>query len=308
MALPVVEYFTQSQAAARLARETGEIRTERRTLVCRARQKRDAAEALWAVSQPAEALALMRDALVLFEEAANEAGTGDDLGAKLASLGVGKRAAERAQKTLTGLTERELPTLDTDVKGKDGSTFRELADVCASLDESLADTVLVKREILARRLMRTALTVLGVLLAAVGAYFLLRTPPAPPAAASASFGDDPAFTPDRAIDGDPSTDWLLPDNTAGWIDIRVDPARAIHNVRLLNGHNRGFNDRAVRNYRVEVYDGDRMVTQTSGSFAALLPHPTPVNVAVHASHVTRVRLVVTSWFNIGSALAEIHVD
>lgn len=308
MALPIVEYFTQAAASDRLGKETTEVRGARRKLVARARQKRDGAEALWAVSQPAEALALMRDALVLFEEAANEAGTGDDLGAKLASLGIGKRAADRAQKTLSGITERELPSLDTDVKSKDGETFRELADVVASLDDALADIVLVKREIVVRRLMRSTLTVLGTVLAVVGAYFLLRTPPPPPAAASAIYGEDPAYGPDRAIDGDASTDWLLPDATAGWLDVRVQPAKALRQIRLINGHNRDYNDRAVRAYRIEVYDGDHMVTQTSGTFPSLVPHPTPVVIPLRAAHATRVRFVVVSWFALGSALAEIHPE
>lgn len=308
MASYFVEYFTQRTAADRLAKEPAEARTQRRSLVLRARQKRDAAEALWAVSQPAEALALMRVALELYRKAADEAGNGDTFLAKLGSLRIGLKAATRAGKALEGLADRNLPALDGDVRSADSAAFRELGDVAATLDDAVAEVVLVKREIATRRVSRVVTAVLIAVTVIGGLYFLLRKAPPQPAAASAVFNDDPAFTPDRAIDGDPTTEWLLPDASGGWLDVQVSPARAIHSVRLTNGHNRDYNDRAVRAYRVEAYDGDRLVAQASGQFPSLLPHPPAVAVQLAGAHVDRVRVVVVSWFNLGAALADVRVE
>jgi hypothetical protein len=308
MASSFVEYFTQRSAADRLAKEPADVRTTRRALVVRARQKRDAADALWAVSQSAEALALIRDAIGLYRNALDEAGTGETLVAKLVSLGIATKRAAATDKCVGELADRKLPEFDADVGSADSAAFRELGDAAATLDDALAEAVLVRREIATRRVSRFAMTIATAIVACAGLYFALRRPPPEPASASAFFADDPAFEPTRAIDGDPTTEWVLPDASPGWLDVRVDPARAVHGVRLTNGHNRDYNDRATRGYRIEAYDGDRLVTQASGQFVALVPHPAPVLVPLAAPHVDRVRVLVTSWFNLGGGIAEVRVE
>lgn len=308
MAAPFVEYFTQREAAARLAREPAEVRATRRSVARRARQKREAAELLWAASQQAEGLTLLRDSLALYREAAYDAGTGDTLVERLASLGVGASSRARVDRALEGLAGRALPAFDADVHAEDAATFRELSDVAAVLDDAVAEAVLVRSEIATRRVARVGMAVILVVATLTGLVFLVRPTPPAPATASAVFNDDPIFTPEHAIDGDPTTEWLLPDASGGWLDVRVQPPRAVHRVRLTNGHNRDYADRAVRGYRLEAYDGTRLVAHAVGEFPTLVPHPAPITVQLAAPRADRVRVVVTSWFNLGAALSDVRVE
>jgi hypothetical protein len=136
----------------------------------------------------------------------------------------------------------------------------------------------------------------------VGLPLLLR-PPA--VVASAIYSD--AFKPELAIDGKIGTEWILPDSTAGWIDVRVSPARSIRLVRVTNGHNREHNDYAIKGYRLEAYRGDQVVATAIREFTTVTPEP-PHDVPLVADKVDRVRLNVMSWFGHGGALAEIKVE
>ena len=63
----------------------------------------------------------------------------------------------------------------------------------------------------------TTASVLGIVVLA-GLWLVLRTPSAVTADASATFGNSPTFGAPNAIDGDPGTEWLLPDGVSGWVE------------------------------------------------------------------------------------------
>jgi len=299
----IVEYFTQRHAIDGLALDPAPTRIARRVLVARARQKCNAAEAVAALSI-AEAYLLMRDALLLFQEVLNEVGAGKGLGATLAGLGLSGEAVQLVTRVLTEALARPFPALEADVQEQDAETFRDLGEASAILNRALAGKVLTTGDLTARRARRIAVTAAVVLCAIIGLPVALRRPPA---TASAVFPGE-SFEAVLAVDGDVATEWLLPDNSPGWLDVRVSPARAISSVRLTNGHNRTFNDRAVHAFRIEAYSGERLVASANSAFPALLPAPQPVEVPLVAAKVDRVRVVVTSWFGLGAALAEVKID
>jgi len=137
----------------------------------------------------------------------------------------------------------------------------------------------------------------------------LEVKPGPPdrtAQASAEYHE--LFAAANAVDGFTASEWLLPDQSPGWLDVRFTRPHNIHVVHLTNGHNRGFNDRAVHEFLLQAYAGDRLLTSRDGAFPALDPTPAPQDVPLVAEGVTRVRFVVKTWFGAGAALGEVEID
>lgn len=301
MSLPAVEYFTQRGVLERLARGPVPAESPSRDLVERARQKRASAAALVTVSL-SESYLLMRDAVSLLGQAVGELGAGDTLRAKVESLGISPADATRVTRALTEAIERPFPTVDAAVREEDAETYRELSEAAVVLNGPLREKLLSKREVSRRRLLRVGIAVATVLFLGVGLPWLLW-PPA--AVASAIYSD--AFGAELAVDGKVGTEWILPESTAGWLDVRVSPARSIRMVRVTNGHNRQYNDFGIKAYRLEAYRGNQVVATASREFATVTPEP-PHEVPLIAEKVDRVRIVVVSWFAHGAALAEIEVE
>jgi hypothetical protein len=123
--------------------------------------------------------------------------------------------------------------------------------------------------------------------------------------ASASWSQK--FGPRNTLDGNPASEWLLPEATQGWIEWSFHRPRAMHRIRLLNGANRPGPDRAIRRYRVDVYQNDRQIKRVDGMLGPFSPNPRWVDVELGLNDVTvsRVRLEVMGWEGNGAALAEV---
>lgn len=126
------------------------------------------------------------------------------------------------------------------------------------------------------------------------------------AMASAQYSED--LGPERVLDGAAATEWLLPDHSTGWIDLAFRTSRDVHAVRLKDAHNRYFNDRATRRFKVELFAGDELLASAKGEFPEFDPEGPWKDVLVSASGVTRVRVTVVSYFRRGGGFAEIEVD
>ncbi len=380
MASSIAEFFTLRGVAAEIAQEPIERRAERAAVVTRARQKREAAEALWSVAQPVEALHLLIEALRLFRDVALEgtAQAESDLGplrprasvrpraagaegaldtpaarpsgrpsarpsaspaagpsarprasvqapdaeptpetdvatpsaleARLKALGVSARQAQATAATIDKLDGVKVPELNRDARGPETDTFRALAEAAAVVDAALEARVLTRRDVTVRRLSRGAWVLVALAGLGVGAWFALRGGSDVLATATGVYGNDPMFGPERAVDGDNATEWLLPDNAEGVLELRLAHPRRVDRVRLVNGHNREFNDRATAAYELEVYAGARLLKKVSGRFATLVPTPQPVTVPIGVDGADRVRFLVKGHHRSGGALAEISVE
>lgn len=239
----------------------------------RARQKRDAAEALWIAGYPAEALRLAHVALELLEPA----------------------AAETAS----------LPELDADVKPEHAERFRALlADIERRMEQGRAAALDV-REIASTRVRRIAIATAAGLAVLALLILVVRTPKVLKAEASSQYAAQ--YDPARAIDDSDKTEWLLPDRSGGWIDVTVQPARKLSKLKLLNARNLPYADRGTNEFHVDVYDKGQIVKQLDGKFDALSSEPTwrTFDLGLRAD---KVRVTVKSWFQQGGGLAEIHVE
>ncbi|MAT25240.1 MAG: hypothetical protein CMN29_09815 [Sandaracinus sp.] len=218
---------------------------------------------------------------------------------------------ERFERLVTALRAAHppLPALDASVSATHAELYKDLARARVDVDRAVAPAALTPGQIRVRRFSRWAVTALALVLVAVGLYFTLRTPDRVYASASAFYRNDRQFEPENAFDDDPRTEWLLNDRQTGWIEGRLSPPRDLSAIRLLNGHNRHYNDRAVRGYKLEVFDASgEKVHEEEGEFEQLEPSPQWVEHPVDLNDVERIRVTVTSSHRLGGALSEIGWD
>jgi hypothetical protein len=157
----------------------------------------------------------------------------------------------------------------------------------------------------ARRMARwRRLAALGALLA-LTLLLALRVWRRPHARSSADLSEAHAVA--NAVDGLDATEWLLPDATAGWVDVTFGSPRAVQGVRLVNAHNVFYMDRGARAVRATAFTEWGLATSVDGAFAGLEDGRSVLELPLAAERVTRVRVEVLSYFQRGGGLAEIEL-
>lgn len=129
------------------------------------------------------------------------------------------------------------------------------------------------------------------------------------AASASGFNESEAhrdYAPERAIDGDPATEWHALGGR-GWIELALGAPREVRGVAIVNGFNPGYEDRALRRFVLEARRGDTVVAESHGAFEAFSTAPERLVIPLRAQGVDRIRLVVRSAFRLGAAVAELHV-
>lgn len=196
--------------------------------------------------------------------------------------------APRATPAAAAPSERDLDALSAEVDRLHRFTSRHFAS---------AET---RRRFRLRLGLALALVVL-----APGVALLLGPKPAR-VVASANYG--PTFLPEFAADRSISTEWLLPDNTEGWVDVRFESPRIVHSVTLSNCHNTSYLDRGSEKVRVTAFSGDEVVATAEGAFTQITAERADLNLRLPAKNVTRVRAEVLSHFGRGGGFAEVEVN
>jgi len=309
------------RAADEARRVAAEDRAALRDALEAGAQKADAAETLWQGGHGAEGLALARAALVALSaglpalaraqrtrrgddpDAANPA-AGEPRGVLVAG-GVGRRRAEAAARLLDDLDGLVVPARDRDLTPAHADLRRELADAYRALAQAIGRAERSPRDVLTARALRVGGIALAAVVGLVAVVLVLTRPPRETARASEFFGSDPSFGPDRVIDGRPDTSWLLSNQTAGWVEVRLEPSRDIRQVALLNARNAPYFDRATRGYRLELRRDGRAVETVAGELDDDR-EPTWVPIDVAAADVDAIRVHVESWYQHSGGLAEIR--
>lgn len=153
-----------------------------------------------------------------------------------------------------------------------------------------------------RRVRLASAAILGALVLVVG---LVRVWVRPHVSASGVFSPD--FPASYAIDGIESTEWLLPERSAGWLLISFSSPRHVHRVVVLNGHNRFLMDRGAERIQVTAFSKNGPVKSVEGRFARIAPDRSVLDLPLDAEHVSEVRVDVLSFFGLGAAIAEVEV-
>lgn len=333
----VAEYFTLREARTVASRIPEHARKDLADALAVGRQKAEAAEALWSNGHTAEGLRLAVEGLDATLEAAPRharalapaaSASGETSPERPAAVteadpeavddarwrpvleGCGVSAdriraiAEAEQKARTTV----LPRLDREVGAAHADLYRQIASARLEVERALAYAAMTSRELGWTRATRIATATLVALLAIGGIVFVTRTPRRIDAAASATFANNPTFAAGNAVDGDVGTEWLLPDHVTGWVEARLSPSRRVARITVRNARNAPHFDRATREYRLELYSGDRVVRSIDGEFPTYERDPRPVSHEVGVDGVDRVRFVVRSHHNLGAGLAELTIE
>ncbi len=213
------------------------------------------------------------------------------------------REVLEAERTLRA---KVLPALDKDVGAAEGELFQSLITARRHVDRVLAPASMTTGQLAWTRASRIGFAAFFAAVAIFGIYLLLKPAVGVEATASAHFNND--FVAAKAIDGDAATEWLLPNGEAGWLDVRITPPQRIDTVRLKNSHNRHYNDRATREYTIDLMSGDRVVRSIPGEFPTLSPRPEWVEHAAGVDDVDHIRINVRSWHRVGGGLADVEWD
>lgn len=143
-------------------------------------------------------------------------------------------------------------------------------------------------------------------LAIASAALLLLVPRAITLKASARYTDE--FDVSNVVDGSLTSEWLLPDAQAGWIELRFRGTRALHTIKLVNAVNRHYRDRATRGFRIDVLRGDQNLGTYKGEFPPVGVGERSLSFPITASAVDRVLVTIESWHGYGAGIAEIQFD
>lgn len=280
------EWFLLRDLQARREKLPAELHARTATTSRVSRRRREAAEALWLAGFPAEALRLASEAVELAREARRDAGldAGDDVTGALPAL----------------------PSLDDQVTKDHAARFRALVARQIRLGDENPELELDAKQIVGLRVTRIASVVCALLVAAGLVAFAARGSRTLRAKASASW--DARFEAANAVDGNETTEWILPDRAAGWIELDVVPRRKIDRIKLMNVRNPPNADRATKEFHVDLLDGGKVVKSFDGQFDAYSATPSWQTLAVGGVKGDRVRIEIRSWFLSGGGLAEIQVE
>jgi hypothetical protein len=313
----LIDDFLLRDAEA-LARRLPE--TDRQVLlrhVARTRQKLESARLLWAHEQYVEGLRLAEESVVEVLRAA-EAGSGvlgparPDLGLGgtgspiwadvLMALGATGEDVQDATVAMGGpLGQR--PAWNGDVRPEHRRFFRSATRVSEGALERLTPLVTKPGRIVTARYIRLASVVA---IAAAFGLTLLSLRGVVDVHASGSF-DEIMHEPHKIIDGNPATEWLLPSNTGGWIEVTFRP-RTVKAVKLLNAHNPPFGDRGTQDFRIEGYRNNQIVHTSKHKFPKLEDSPHWMTIAIPSLRLDTVRVVIESYHKVGGGLAEIAIE
>lgn len=234
-------------------------------------------------------------------------GHGADVATTLARAGVSRKAAERARRVVAEAPSLVLPDLEADVGPTHADAYRDLVAAQRALIVALRRVTRTPRDVRAARFARVGGLAAAVVVALVATLLWVFRPPSATAEASGHFANDRSFGPDKALDGDPATSWLLSDGTRGWIEVRLHPDRDVTSVRLKNARNAPHHDRATEDYRVELWGGGEKLAEQAGTLE-MSREPEWVEVDVAADGVDRIRVVVESWHERSGGLSELAWD
>lgn len=292
----VVEWLLRGDALRRAKAVEPEARARAFRTLALAAQRADAAEVLWSTGHAAEALRLAADALSTAAELPNDP-------TSLRALGVSAWSIEGVGRATTH-ARASLPLSNEGARDVTADIYVELRDARQTLDRAHRPGAVGPAAVERQRLGRI-LAVLGTLAVWVGVLVFLGSRPAVPRITASSEFPGTDFVAQNAFDGDPATEWLMPDGSTGWVESSVDPPQDIHSIRVINGRNRQWGDRAVRGFVVKMFRGDEVIAEHEGSFSRIEAQPDWLEIPVEAQGVSAVRFEVESFHRRGAALAEL---
>jgi hypothetical protein len=293
MAGRTAEYFTMRQRLA--ATGHAAARATASEAVLESRQKRDAAEALMLQGLPAEALRLGVESLERLKLAL----------ASLDSAGVSwsprmRRAVEKVERF--GAGGGSPVELDSTATTEQTESLRRLIRAQLALDPWIEVEILDRRGLQKLRWHRWVLGALIALSPLLLALFVRSALRGINVRASSELED--TYAADRAIDGDPDTEWIPSGGGEEWLELRF-PARRVHTLRVLEGDT--LPKHAAKEVRVEYYLHGESYPGGSHEFGEHVPLQW-IEFDGAGILCDRVRLTIASHYDATGAIADVEVN
>jgi hypothetical protein len=287
------EIVTLEDFAAR----AGTIPSEKRTALGKRddvlRARRRAADVLWSAGSAAVALSLARDAFVAEVELARSIDGSPALDAE-------------TEKLATRAAEANIPERDAEVVADHLILFDDIARAHRRIARTIAPYVSDDRRVRHQRVRRWATSFVVALASALFLALVVQAQFRTRAVASAAY--DTKHEAGNVLDANIDSEWQLPNGQLGWLDMLLSPRRTVHRVRIVNGHNSIYNDRAVKEWTIELYSKGRLVASKDGSFDFTeTPGWTTIDFG-SVGGVERVHIVVKSFHHGGAAIGEVRVE
>jgi hypothetical protein len=248
----LTEYLTLKEALAAAGRVAEAERAEATRELRLSRQKRLAAEQLLVDGSRSEAARLAAESAKLVAAAVDRLGeTRSDRLARAAAE-VAARAKDLG----------EAPALDGDVTAARVAATRKALVAGYEIERLLELALLDRPGLLRLRVIhwgRVVACAVFVFFAAAFVHAILFGP-----RAQASSEQSALFGAERAVDGDPETEWAPKEHDHQWLELSWRTSRRVRTIKLLNGH--GQIGHASENVHVELFRDARLLRSVDGSF------------------------------------------
>lgn len=224
--------------------------------------------------------------------------------AALRAAAVSAATQEATEATLARAETAALPRLESGITPAHATLFRDVMRARTALESAVAPATLSRAEIRFTRGWRPLVTAVLVVGIAIGAVRALTPVEGTFTRASATWADSPDFQPERAIDGNDATMWILPDGQSGFLEVRFVPGRRIERVSLINAGNATVIDRGTNEYALELWVDGAVARSIDGTFA-----DAPGSAASHEvglDDVERIRFIVRSHNRLSGGLSELR--
>ena len=286
------------------------------THVGRTRQKLESARLLWSHEQFVEGLRLAEEGVIEALRAAEQArgvlpprqielgmGAGSPIWADVL-LALGATAEEIQDATVAmGGPLGQRPAWNGDLRPEHRRFFRSATRITEDALERLLPLIATPGKVIVARWIRVG-SVVALAAAATLPFWSLRG--VTDVRTSGNY-DEAMHEAHRVVDGNPATEWLLPTNTGGWVEVAFHP-RTVKTVKVLNAHNPPYLDRAAQDFRVEGYRDGQIVHTSKHKFTKLDDNPQWMTIPLPKVRLDTVRIVVETFHKRGGGLAEVVIE
>lgn len=302
----VLERVTLAAASVLSRSLDGPRRNRLRRATDRVRDCIEASEALWADGFRAEAVRVASEGLVASSAARQTAN--DLLGpASTMTLALRGGTGRDELEALERGTASPLPASNADVGLALEAWYWTALSAARSVHRALAPITRTARQLRWTQIRRAAVAFVVLISAVVFPWLPAIELPRVRVRASSQWSTR-AHLPEEAVDGNPLTEWHARDGQSGWLEINLSPPRDIARLRVLNGHNGRYEDRAIGSAIFTLYRRGTRVGRVDHEWAEIEAQPAWVELPVQAQDVDRIRVTIRRHLGLGTALAELAWD
>lgn len=222
----------------------------------------------------------------------------------LKAQGISEAGVRHALHALETAHRTDFPRLERNVTRAQREAVRDILRVRLALDDAVSEGTRTHTEIRRTRRLRTGIGAVAIVACVALAAWALVPRSREHVTASGVWAGSWDYRPEVVLDGDPSTMWILPDGSEGWVEVELAPARRVERVTLVNAGPPALRDRGTRAYRLEIHAGGSLARTLEGELGSTEGSSATHEVGLDG--VERIRFVVDRYYGLGGGLAELR--